>query len=68
MSGRLETYKLVIQSSDSEEAYVAGAIGAVPDAGKKIVISAVSSSCIIAGMVGLIVIGVLGIKNKRKTS
>lgn len=62
------TYKLVIQSSDSEEAYVAGAIGAMPDAGKKIVISAVSSSCIIAGMVGLIVIGVLGIKNKRKTS
>ena len=40
-------YELIIQSSDDKESYVAGAIGPLPDANKKLIISSVSSSCII---------------------
>lgn len=60
------TYQLIIQSSDDQEVYVAGAIGPLPDAAKKLVTSIVSSACIISGMLGLVVIGILGIKNKRR--
>ena len=60
------TYQLIIQSSDNEEVYVAGAIGPLPDATKKLITSIISSGCIISGMVGLVIIGILGIKNKRR--
>lgn len=60
------TYQLIIQSSDDEEVYVAGAIGPLPDAAKKLTISIISSGCIISGMIGLVVIGILGMKNKRR--
>ena len=60
------TYQLIIQSSDDEPVYVAGAIGPLPDATKKLVTAIISSGCIISGMIGLVIIGILGIKNKRR--
>ena len=60
-------YELIIKSSDDEESYVAGAIGPLPDANKKFIISSVSSFCIIIGMVGLVVLAIYEIRNKRKS-
>ena len=60
-------YELIIQSSDYKESYVAGAIGPLPDASKKLIISSVSSSCIIIGMVGLVILAIYEIRNKRKS-
>ena len=52
---------------DYEESYVAGAIGPLPDGDKKFIISSVSSSCIIIGMVGLVILAIYEIRNKRKS-
>ena len=60
-------YELIIQSSDDKERYVAGAIGPLPDANKKLIISSISSSCIIIGMVGLVILAIYEIRNKRKS-
>ncbi|MDC0927929.1 hypothetical protein OAQ30_02785 [Nitrosopumilus sp.] len=60
-------YELIIESSDDKESYVAGAIGPLPDASKKLIISSVSSSCIIIGMVGLVILAIYEIRNKRKS-
>jgi len=60
-------YELIIESSDNKESYVAGAIGPLPDANKKLIISSISSSCIIIGMIGLVVLAIYEIRNKRKS-
>ena len=60
-------YELNIESSDDKERYVAGAIGPLPDANKKLIISSISSSCIIIGMVGLVILAIYEIRNKRKS-
>ena len=60
-------YELIIQSSDDEESYVAGAIGPLPDADKKFIISSISTFCIIVGMIGLGIIATYEIRNKRKS-
>jgi len=60
-------YELIIRSSDDKESYVAGAIGPLPDANKKLIISSISSSCIIIGMVGLVIFAIYEIRNKRKS-
>ncbi|MDC1136529.1 hypothetical protein OAS76_01955 [Nitrosopumilus sp.] len=60
-------YELIIESSDSKESYVAGAIGPLPDANEKFIISSISSSCIIIGMVGLVILAIYEIRNKRKS-
>ena len=60
-------YELIIKSSDDKERYVAGAIGPLPDANKKLIISSISSSCIIIGMVGLVILAIYEIRNKRKS-
>jgi hypothetical protein len=59
------TYQLIIQSSDEDEIYVTGAIGPLPDADKKFILSAISLSILIIGMLGLVTIGIIGIKNKK---
>lgn len=59
-------YKLIIQSDSSEETQVFGAIGPLPDAGKKS-LSFVSAYILIIGMVGLVGSGIYKIKNKRKS-
>jgi len=60
-------YELIIESLDDKESYVAGAIGPLPDGDKKFIISSVSSSCIIIGMVGLVILAIYEIRNKRKS-
>ncbi|MHA7647853.1 hypothetical protein [Nitrosopumilus sp. S4] len=58
------TYKLIIESTDFEEKQVFGAIGPVPDAGKKI-LGFLSIYVLIIGMGGLVVTAIIGIKNKK---
>jgi hypothetical protein len=60
-------YEMIIESSDDKERYVAGAIGPLPDANKKFIISSISSFCIIIGMVGLVILAIYEIRNKRKS-
>ena len=61
------TYQLIIQSSDDNEIYVAGAIGPLPDADKKLILSYISLTILIIGMVGLTITGILGIKNRKRS-
>ena len=61
------TYQLIIQSSDENEIYVAGAIGPLPDADKKFILSIISLSILIIGMLGLATIGIIGLKNRKKS-
>ena len=61
------TYQLVIQSSDDDEIYVTGAIGPLPDADKKLILSTVSLAILITGMIGLGITGLIGIKNRKKS-
>ena len=60
-------YELIIQSSDYKESYVAGAIGPLPDANKKLIITSSSTLCIIIGMSGLGIVAIYEIRNKRKS-
>ena len=60
-------YELIIQSSDYKESYVAGAIGPLPDANKKLIIASSSTLCIIIGMGGLGIVAIYEIRNKRKS-
>lgn len=61
------TYKLQIESSSDDEIYVVGAIGPLPDPYKKFIMSAISTSLILIGMMGLVVIGIYGIKNRKRS-
>ncbi len=61
------TYQLIIQSSNEDGIYVAGAIGPLPDADKKFILSIISLSLLISGMIGLAVTGIIGIKNRKKS-
>ena len=60
------TYKLIIQSNSNEETLVFGAIGPLPDSGKQI-LGFIPVYVIIAGMLGLAIVGILGIKNRRRS-
>ena len=59
-------YKLIIQTNSNEDVHVFGAIGPLPDAGKKS-LSFVSTYILIIGMVGLIGSGIYKIKSKKKS-
>ena len=61
------TYKLLIENSSDDEIYVTGAIGPLPDPYKKLIMSVISTSLIIIGMIGLVVIGIYGIKNRKRS-
>ena len=61
------TYQLLIQSSDDEEIYVTGAIGQLPDVDKKFIFSIISTSTLIIGMIGLILVGIYIIKNRKSS-
>lgn len=61
------TYQLIIQSSADDEIYVTGAIGPLPDADRKLILSTVSLAIIITGMIGLGVTGLIGIKNRKRS-
>ncbi len=62
----LETgaYKLIIESTSNEETIVFAAIGPLPDTGKKL-LGFISVFILVIGMVGLIVVGIYGIKKRR---
>ena len=59
-------YKLIIQTNSNEDVHVFGAIGPLPDAGKKS-LSFVSTYILIIGMVGLVGSGIYKIKSKKKS-
>ncbi len=60
------TYKLIIQSTSNEESQMFAAIGPLPDAGKKF-LGFISVYVLVIGMVGLVVVGIYGIKNRVKS-
>jgi len=64
----LETgiYKLIIESGNNEEIQVFGAIGPLPDAGKKS-LGLISVYILVIGMVGLVGSGINGIKNRKRS-
>ena len=57
-------YKLIIQSNNVEGTQVFGAIGPVPDAGKKS-LGFVSVYVLVIGLAGLVISGIFAIKKKR---
>lgn len=57
-------YKLVIESISQDEIPVFGAIGPLPDTGKKS-LGFISVYILIIGMMGLVVVGIYGIKNRK---
>jgi len=61
------TYTLLIQGSSDEEVFVTGAIGPLPDTDKKFIISAISTSVLIIGMSGLVMIGIYLIINRKRS-
>jgi len=61
------TYKLLIESLSDDETYVVGAIGPLPDPYKKFIMSIISTSLIMIGMAGLVVIGIYEIKNRKRS-
>jgi hypothetical protein len=60
------TYELIIQSNSNEETQVFGAIGPLPDSGKKI-FGIIPVYVIVVGMIGLAGVGILGIKNRKRS-
>ena len=61
------TYTLLIQGSSDEEIFVTGAIGPLPDTDKKFIISTISTSVLIIGMSGLVMIGIYLIINRKRS-
>ncbi len=64
----LETgaYKLIIESTSNEEPIVFAAIGPLPDANKQF-LGSISMIILVIGMIGLVVVGIYGIKNRRRS-
>jgi len=64
----LETgaYKLIIESTSNEETHVFGAIGPLPDAGKK-TLGFISVYVLVIGMIGLVGVGVYAVKNRKRS-
>ncbi len=58
------TYQLIIESSVDNEIYVAGAIGPLPDENKKFILSIISFTILIIGMIGLVATGINGIRKR----
>ena len=59
-------YQLIVESTSNETIQVFGAIGPVPDAGKKS-LGFISIYVLIVGMIGLVLAGIYSIKNRRKS-
>ena len=59
-------YNLIIESLNSEESQVFGAVGPLPDAGKKS-LGFVSIYVLVIGMIGLVGTGIYEVKNKRRS-
>jgi hypothetical protein len=59
-------YKLIIESEDSEEIQVFGAMGSLPDADKKL-LGLISGYILVVGMVGMVGFGINGIRNRKRS-
>jgi len=59
-------YKLIIESTSNEEPIVIGTIGPLPDA-SKLSLRPISMIILVIGMVGLVVVGIYGVKNRRRS-
>ena len=60
------TYKLIIESTGSEETQVFGAIGPLPDADSKS-LDRISWIILVMGMVGLVGSGIYAVKNRKRS-
>jgi len=60
------TYILIIESTSNEEPIVFAAIGPLPDASKKS-LGFISMIILVSGMVGLVVVGIYGVKNRIRS-
>ena len=60
------TYKLIIESTSNEEPIVFAAIGPLPDANKQL-LGSISIIILVIGMIGLVVVGIYGIKYRRRS-
>ncbi len=60
------TYILIIESTSNEEPIVFAAIGPLPDAGKKS-LGFISMIILVSGMVGLVVVGIYGVMNRKRS-
>jgi len=60
------TYKLIIKSTSNEEPIVFAAIGPFPDTNKQL-LGSISIIILVIGMIGLVVVGIYGIKNRRRS-
>ncbi len=60
------TYKLIIESTSNEEPIVFAAIGPLPDDNKQL-LGSISIIILVIGMIGLVVVGIYGIKYRRKS-
>jgi len=58
------TYKLIVESTSNEEIIVFAAIGPLPDAGKRL-LGFISVYILVFGMVGLVGVGIYGVKKRR---
>ncbi len=58
------THKLIIESTSNEETLLFAAIGPLPDIGKKS-LGFISVYILVIGMIGLVVMGIYGVKNRR---
>ena len=59
-------YKLIVESKSNEEIQVFGAIGPLPDAGKKS-LGFISVYVLVIGMIGLVLAGIYSVKNRKKS-
>jgi len=59
-------YKLIIESTSNEEPIVIATIGPLPDA-SKLSLRPISMIILVIGMVGLVVMGIYEIKNRRRS-
>ncbi len=60
------TYKLIIESTSNEEPMIFAAIGPLPDANKQL-LGSISMIILVIGMIGLVIVGIYGIKYRRKS-
>ncbi len=59
-------YKLIIESTSNEEPIVIATIGPLPDA-SKLSLRPISMIILVIGMAGLVIVGIYGIKNRRRS-
>jgi len=60
------TYKLIIKSTDNEERVVVGSLGPLPDS-NQMVLRYLSMYILLGGMMGLLVSGMIIVKNRKKS-